>query len=123
MYHPTGDRHSHWDGKSIREIFCELNKEPIYDEWYSRLSGYTHQQYKGKTDFDIDSPYIVFLKKLIMRDIVIIGLETLKSINDKYDLVDQVMWFHDYPEPGATFFFSVNPKRSEIETKKVKGFH
>ncbi len=112
-YLPSGNNRNHWDGRNIKELFEEVGLMKFYTEGYSRLSGFTHSNFKGSVDLHENRPYITFIRKFIFVDILVVTLEALKSMNEKYDLLDGVMIIEDYPHIGATFFFSVNNKRTE----------
>lgn len=109
-YQPSGIRKGHWDGKSMREICDELKLTFIYEDWYSRLSGYSHSQYRGNRDLDREGPYNKFLRDLVWKHVSVIGLQTLYTINSKYDLTEDIVSIHGYPHPGAVFFFAVNKR-------------
>jgi len=110
-YNPTGDRTDHWDGKKIRDLFDELKLTPVYTEGYSRLSGYIHPHFKKGIDMHTKRPYYDFIRKFIFKDILVVTLETLKTINEKYDLLEGVVILGDYPRKREVLFFSINNKK------------
>ena len=109
-YQPSGSRKGQWDGKSMREMCEELKLTFIYEDWYSRLSGYTHSQYRGNRDLDHVGPYNNFLRDLVWKHVSVVGLQTLYKINSKYNLTEDIVILEDYPQKGATFFFAVNER-------------
>ena len=107
-YFPTENNKNHWDGRNIRELFDEVNLTQFYTEGYSRLSGFTHPNFKGPVNIHEDRPYFDFIRKFIFTDILVVTLMALKSMNEKHDLMEGVMIIENYPHEGATFLFSVN---------------
>lgn len=105
---PTGNNKSHWDGLNFREMCVELDMESIYEEWYTRLSSFSHGQYKGGGDLESSRPYFNFLRKLVLRDLVVGSLEALLAINTKYNLRWGFIHMTDYPHEDSHFFFSIN---------------
>ena len=117
----SGNRDRPWDGKTFKEICEALNHEWVYKAWYSRLSRYVHSEYKAQRSFDIKRPHNDFLKRLISRDIEVLVLETLKSINNKYNLMEGFAVIENYPHEEATLFFSFSSKEVDEEaTRKVE---
>jgi len=109
-YQRSGKNMRHWDGKNFREICDELKLTFLHTQWYTRLSGYTHSEFKRGRDFDREGPYNEFLRDLVWKHISIIGLQAIFKINSKYNLTEDVVVIKDYPHPGATFFFAVNER-------------
>lgn len=107
-YFPTGNNKNHWDGRNIKELFSDVNLTQFYTEGYSRLSRFTHSNFKGRVDIHANRPYFDFIRKFIFVDILVVTLEALKSMNEKYDLLNGVIVIEDYPHNGSTFLFSVN---------------
>ena len=117
-YSPSGKGKGGWDRKSIRNIFEELELVGVYDEWYSRLSNYTHVNYVGNRDLSLESPYRDRLKKFIFRDVFLITLEALRLMNEKLDLLEGGVVIHGYPKENMMYFFSINKKATEAELRK-----
>ncbi len=111
----SGSKDFHWDGKSFKQICDELGLSDIYEAWYSRLSKYVHSQYKGTRDFEQERPYNDFLKRLITKDMYILTLQTLKDINEKYNLLEGGATIFDYPQQGAVMVFSISSKKIDDE--------
>jgi hypothetical protein len=109
-YQPSGNKKGHWDGKSMRKMCDELKLTIIYEDWYSRLSSYTHSQYRGNRDLDHAGPYNNFLRDLVVKHVSVVGLQTLYKINSKYNLTEDIVILHDYPQEGAVFLFAVNER-------------
>lgn len=109
-YQPSGVKKGHWDGKSFRDMCEELKLTFIYEDWYSRLSGYSHSQYRGNRDLDHEGPYNNFLRDLVVKHVSVVGLQTLYKINGKYNLTEDIVGIHDYPHEGAIFLFAVNER-------------
>jgi hypothetical protein len=112
-YLPSGTRSNYWDGKSIKELFEEVNLTKLYTEGYSRLSGFTHSNFKGPVDMHEDRPYFDFIRRFIFVDILVVTLEALKLMNEKYNLLEGLMLIEDYPHDGAVTLFSVNNNNLE----------
>lgn len=105
---PTGNKKNYWDGRDFREICISLNLESVYEEWYTRLSQFSHGQYKGRSDIEERRPYFDFLRRLVLRDLVVMILEGLLAINTKHDLLWGLIHIPDYPHENADFLFSIN---------------
>ena len=118
-FQKSGSRDYYWDGKSFKEICEILGHNWVYESWYSRLSKYTHSQYKGHRGFEERRPYNDFMRKLILRDMVVLTLEALKSINEKYELLEGGAIITDYPYEGATLAFSISSKKTDEETTRI----
>ncbi len=114
--HKSGDRDSHWDGISFKKICGELNQAPIYEEFYSRLSKYTHSQFKGIRSLETGGPYAEFIKKFLTKHLQILILQGLKAINEKYNLLEGGVIITDYPEKGAITVFSISSKEVDEKT-------
>lgn len=108
LYKPTGTKKNYWDGLSMKEIIESLGYKRMYSDWYVRLSGYIHSQYKNKIDINSDGPYATFLRELLFRDLMINILQSLKSINEKLDLIEGAFIFDDYPKKDSTLFFTID---------------
>ncbi|MBU1293123.1 hypothetical protein KJ819_03620 [Patescibacteria group bacterium] len=111
---PAGKRRHHWDGKSISEIFSELDLKDTHAPLYSRLSGFTHAQF-GNRDFLQDRPYINFLKTVATKEVFVSVLESLRVVTEHFDLEPDVVRIEDFPKEGSTLLFSTHPKKSEKE--------
>jgi len=83
-----------------------MEQGPIYEEYYSRLSGYSHSQFKTIRDLDQERPYNDFLKKFIFKDLAIVACSALKDINEKYNLIEGGICISDYPKQGDKCFFT-----------------
>lgn len=112
QHNPMGKNSSHWDGKSVKEIMDDLGLEKIYIDWYTRMSSYIHPQYHGqKITADVDSPYINYLKSMVFKDLSLPILESLKVINERFDLLEGGVIFKNYPKKKSILVFSINNKR------------
>lgn len=116
-YKPAGNNKNHWDGRTIKDLFEEVRLISFYTEGYSRLSGFTHPQYKTGIDMHTERPYYNFIRKFIFQDILLVSLESLKMINERYDLLEGAMIIKDYPKKGIMFVFSVNNKKYDSDGK------
>jgi hypothetical protein len=58
-YKPSGKNKNNWDGKTIWDIFSELNLESFYITVYKRLSSFTHPTFNNR-NFSQDRPFINF---------------------------------------------------------------
>lgn len=116
-YKPEGSNKYHWSGMQIKEIFEEINMAKFYDMGYRRLSKFPHPSFKNKINLDDKTPYPIFLKKFITRDIFVATLTGLKLINEKYDLLEGGVEISDYPEEGIDFFFIINDKDYDKDGK------
>lgn len=105
---PEGPRKGHWDGKSLKEICAELKCDSLYSQFYSRLSGYIHSQYQSTRDLKSETKYNQYIKKLVFQHLFVLILETLKVLNNKYNILEGGAVIEDYPETGTTLFFSVS---------------
>ncbi len=117
-YKPAGNNKNHWDGRTVKDLFTETNLTSFYTEGYSRLSGFIHPEYKGGIDIHTQRPYFDFIKRFIFQDILLVSLESLKIINERYDLLEGGMIIRDYPKKGILFVFSVNNKKYDPVTGK-----
>src|SRR3989338_776655 len=115
----SGRNKSHWDGKSFKQLCEELNMQKIYTGWYTRLSGYTHPQYKIRKGINKDGPFLAYLEKLVFRDMFLLVLESIKDLNAKFDLLEGGAMITDYPTPGTNFHFSINIKATNEALKKM----
>lgn len=120
---PEGERSYHWDGKSIGQIFRELELERMHSAIYSRLSGFTHAQF-GSRNFQEDRPYTNFLKTLLTKEVFLSVLESLRSVSEHFDLAPDVLLIDGFPGTGPDIFFTTNRKRTKMvdeeEFKKWK---
>lgn len=114
----SGDNKYLWDGKSFKQICAELGWEVMYTLWYTRLSKYVHSQYKGIRDLSEQRPYNDFMRKLITKDLLTIALQTIKDINEKYNLQEGYIVITDYPHENADMIFSFSSK--EVDEKMSK---
>lgn len=117
-YKPEGNNKNHWDGRTVKEVFEETHLISFYTEGYSRLSGFIHPHYKSGIDMHTERPYFDFIRRFIFADILVVSLEALKMINERYDLLEGGMIIEDYPKKGIVFFFSVNNKKYDPITGK-----
>lgn len=100
------------DRKNIKEKFEEVNSHLFYKEAYKRLSGYVHSEYKINRDFTENRPYNNYLKRLVFTDTLLVTLEALKVVCEKFDLDGNFMVIDDL-DYNRTIFFSTNPKKME----------
>lgn len=112
-YSPSGENSYHWDGKSVKKILDDLDQKVIYHEFYSRMSSYVHAQFKNNRDLRAKRPYNDFLKKLICNDCALTVLESLRSINNKYNLQEGVVIIKDYPNEGNDLIFPISDNTGE----------
>jgi hypothetical protein len=49
---------------------------------------------------------------------LVLVLEGLKAINEKYDLLEGALSMNNYPHEGAIFFFSISSKKVEEEVAR-----
>jgi hypothetical protein len=117
-FEKSGGNSSRWDGRTFKEMCEELGHTKIYNDFYVRLSQYTHSQYKGQRSFEESRPYNDFMRTLILRHIPILNYEALKAINEKYDLLWGVAIIRGYPYEGATLAFSFSSKKVDEEMGK-----
>lgn len=118
-FEKSGKNNSRWDGRTFKEMCDELGHTSIYNEFYARLSRYTHSQYKGQRSFDESRPYNDFMRKLMLRHIPMLTYEALKAINEKYDLLWGVAIIKNYPHDGAMLAFSFSSKKVDEEMSKA----
>jgi len=105
-YSPSGNTQGHWDGMSVKKVFDDMEYGSIHKEYYSRLSGYSHSQFKAIRDLDQIRPYNDFLRKFVFRDLAIVVSSALKDINEKYNLLEGGIIISDYPQQGTDFLFT-----------------
>lgn len=103
----TGNERS-WSGKNMKEMCDELGLLVVYQNWYKRLSEYSHCQYRGHRDLNQRSPYPDFLRNALFKDTPVLGLQALKTINEKYNLLEGFVVISDVPQKGAVPIFSIN---------------
>lgn len=119
----SGNQKNYWDGISFKKICEELDQAEIYEQFYSRLSEYTHSQYKGIRSLEIERPYTDFIKKFLTKNLQILTLQSLKSINEKYNLYEGGAIITDYPKRGAVTVFSISSKETDEKTaEQLKKF-
>lgn len=111
-YKPNGKRKHHWDGRSFKAICDELKMGSTYESIYSRLSEYSHSGFTRKTDYTESGPYNDFLRSLVFRYSVLMTAQTLKDINQRYDLLIGFIHMSDYPK-NTDLFFSFSNKKHE----------
>jgi len=112
----SGENKKYWDGKNFKTMCAELGEEEIYKMWYTRLSKYTHSQYKNRSIRK--GPYAQFIDDLLTKKIMLLSLQALKSINEKYNLLEGGMVFKNYPRKGEILIFSISSKKIEEQTSK-----
>lgn len=111
-HRPSGKNKNHWDGLSIRIIMENLNLNSMYDDWYIRMSSYTHPQYRGsKITTNGKGEYVKYLKNMVFKDLNLSILYSLKAINKKFNLLEGIVVMENYPKEKAMFVFSINEHR------------
>ena len=116
-YNPSGKRVGHWDGKTVRDQVAELKIESMYDT-YRHLSNFTHSKFQGNRDLSGERPYLDFLRKLVLRDIMVYILPSLQAICERFDLNGGLMVIHDYDiKSPRIILYATNPKKN-TETEK-----
>ena len=113
-YKPSGKNKNNWDGKTIWDIFSELNLESFYVAVYKRLSSFTHPTFNNR-NFNQDRPYINFLRGLLVKEIYLMVLESVRVVSERFDMEDSVSIIRDYPQRGAITAFSTNRKKTEAK--------
>jgi hypothetical protein len=106
-----GDFNPRKDRASVKTMFTELGMERQYDEWYGRLSEFAHSRYRGNRDMAADRPFNNFMRQLVFKHVLLLILESIRVATERFDLDGGVMIIEDYPETGAVFFYSTNPKK------------
>jgi hypothetical protein len=99
------------NGKTIWDIFSELNLESFYITVYKRLSSFTHPTFNNR-NFSQDRPFINFLRSLLVKEIYLMVLESIRVVSERFDMEDSISIIRDYPV-GAVTVFSTNRKKSE----------
>ena len=118
-YSPSGSNQNHWDGLSIKKIMSDLGFDDIYQNWYVRMSSYTHPQYRGgKIKISDTGEYVEFLKNMVFKDLNLPILESLRAINRKFDLLEGGVVISNYPKENSTLVFSINEHREPGGGKK-----
>ncbi len=112
-YNPTGKHKSHWDGRSFKYICDELKMDSTYKAVYSRLSEYSHSGFTRRFDYSEPGPYNDFLRLLVFRYSILMTAQTLKDINQKYDLLVGFMIITDYLDSHSDLLFSFSNTRHE----------
>ena len=107
------------ENKTIKQKSDEINIGSVYQDVYKRLSEYVHPSYKLNRDFDQIRPYIIYLKRVVFSDILLINAEALRRICEKYDLDGAVIKIDD-PGYKGIVFHSTNPKKQEEREKNNK---
>lgn len=97
---------------TLKEKAKEVNLHSTYKDSYARLSGYVHSEYKGSRDLSEARPYNDYLRRMVFSDTLLVTLDALKSICEKYDLDGGVMIIDD-PGYKGVVFFATNPKKQE----------
>jgi len=98
------------DRKTIKEKAEEVGVHSMYRDIYKRLSEYVHSGYKSKRDFDDGGPYSTYMKRIVFSDALLVVLESLRKICERYDFDGGVMIIDD---PKGVVFFATNPKKQE----------
>lgn len=113
----SGNCNNYWDGKTFKAMCEELEENEIYRMWYTRLSKYTHSQYRNR-NLSWKHPYGQFIKDLLTKKMILLSLQALKSINEKYNLLEGGMIIDDYPHKGAIVLFSISSKEVDEQAAK-----
>lgn len=121
-YFPEGKNGLHWNGLTVKRIFEEIKMNSLYKDYYSQLSKYIHNNYKPGIDLEEQRPYSQFLSDLIFKHLPLVILESIKRINDKYDLREGGVIMPDYPKKGTVLFFCINHKRMPSREEQEKLF-
>jgi len=111
------NRNNYWDGKTFKDMCEELEENEIYKMWYTRLSKYTHSQYKNR-NLNWERPYGQFIKDLLTKKIILLSFQALKAINEKYNLLEGGAIINNYPHKGAKVFISISSKEVDEQTAK-----
>jgi hypothetical protein len=98
--------------KTLKEKAKEVNLHSMYKDSYTRLSGYVHSEYKGNRDLSEVRPYNDYLRRMVFSDTLLVTLDALKSICEKYDLDGGVMIIDD-PGYKGVVLFATNPKKQQ----------
>lgn len=100
------------DKKTLRDKAEEVNMQSMYKDSYKRLSEYIHSEYRANRDLNRVGPYTEYLKRMVFSDTLLVTLEALKSVCERYDLDGGVMIIDD-PGYKGVIFFATNPKKQE----------
>ena len=98
---------------SMKAMFDELGYGKAYEEWYGRLSEYTHSRYRSNTDFNEVWPFTTFMRRLVFTDVLVLIFEFLKAATECFDLEGGVILIEDYPHDNADLFYKFYPRKSE----------
>ncbi len=107
---------------TIEDKFKQVNSHSLYKDEYKRLCEYVHSDYKGPRDLNDNGPYPAYLRRLVFSDTLLVVLEALKSICERFDLEGGVMVIDD-PGYKGKLFYSTNPKKSEEVMRNKEKLH
>lgn len=104
--------------KRISEKAQEIGYLSTYNDAYRRLSEFVHSSYRPERELGDKGITATYLRRIVFRDALLVTLDALKTVCEKYDLDGGVMVIDNYPNANAMVMFSTNPKKWEkTETK------